>query len=149
MSGNSLTQCLVTCLKNDIFLIVFDIFQNWSEIVPESINWHQKQFFVDIFIQNHRFYEDLKNIRFQPKTSGNRDSRHQNSQTFHADACVRCCAGSLSMLTHGAKHSLWSKCSGWPPVENQGLVSWVVKVTLCMIYLRWIFRDRSLAKMYI
>ena len=38
--------------------------QNWSEIVPESINWRPKQFFDDIFIQNHRFYEDLKNIRF-------------------------------------------------------------------------------------
>ena len=69
------------------------------------------------------------------------------SMLTHVCGVVR---GSISYLnSNRAKHSLWWNCSGWPPVENRGLVSWVVKLTLCMIYLPWIFRDRSLAKMFI
>ena len=38
---------------------------------------------------NDRIYEDLKIIRFYPKTPGNRDSGHQKSQVFHADGHIR------------------------------------------------------------
>ena len=45
------------------------------------------------------------------KTPANLDSRLQVSQFFHADACVRCCAGFSSHFPHGAKHSL----KNWAP----------------------------------
>ena len=42
-------------------------------------------------------YQILENLDFdqkQPKTSGFIDFSTSNIQIFHADACVRCCAGS-------------------------------------------------------
>ena len=50
--------------QNDEKFKIFWHSQNWSVIIPESINWVPKQFFDDNFIQNHRFYEDWKNMRF-------------------------------------------------------------------------------------
>ena len=41
-------------------------------------------------------YEILENLDFdekEPKTSGFIDFSISNIQIFHADACVRCCAG--------------------------------------------------------
>ena len=43
-------------------------------------------------------YEILENLDFdekEPKTSGFIDFSTSNIQIFHADACVRCCAGFL------------------------------------------------------
>ena len=43
-------------------------------------------------------YQILENLDFdekQPKTSGFIDFSTSNIQISHADACVRCCAGSL------------------------------------------------------
>ena len=120
--------------ENDEKIKFFWYSQNQSGIIPASINWHPKQFFDDIFIPNHRIYEDLKIIRFYPKTPGNRDSGHQKSQVFHADACVRCCAGSRGFPLHGAKHSLCSLALGWPPAENRGSATLPPKINLSLIF---------------
>ena len=41
---------------------------------------------------------ESKNQEKQPKTSGLIDFSTSNIQIFHADACVRCCAGFLSHM---------------------------------------------------
>ena len=46
-------------------------------------------------------YQIVENLDFdekQPKTSGFIDFSTSHIQIFHADACVRCCAGVLSHM---------------------------------------------------
>ena len=98
---------------------IFGYSQNDSEIIPESKNQCKKQFWIDFLMQNYKFYGNLENIKFHAKIPENDDSRHHDYQIFHADACVRCCAGSYGFPPHGAKHSLCSMGLGQPPAENQ------------------------------
>ena len=112
----------------------FDIHRINLESFQNRKNQCKKQFLIDIFIPNDRIYEDLKIIRFYPKTPGNRDSGHQKCQVFHADACVRCCAGSRGFPPHGAKHSLCSLALGWPPAENRGSATLPPKINLSLIF---------------
>ena len=105
--------------QNDEKIKIFGYSQNDSEIIPESKNQCKKQFLIDFFMQNYRFYGNLENIKFHAKIPENDDSRHHDYQIFHADACVRCCAGSYGFPPHGAKHSLCSMTLGQPPAENQ------------------------------
>ena len=42
----------------------------------------------------YQFFENLDFDQKEPKTSGFIDFSISNIQIFHADACVRCCAGS-------------------------------------------------------
>ena len=95
----------------DIHKMIQKSFQNQKTI--------EKQFLIDLFMQNYRFYGNLENIKFHAKILENDDSRHHDYQIFHADACVRCCAGSYGFSPHGAKHSLCSMALGQPPAENQ------------------------------
>ena len=41
----------------------------------------------------YQFFENLGFHEKEPKTSGFIDFSTSNFQIFHADACVRCCAG--------------------------------------------------------
>ena len=43
----------------------------------------------------YQIFENLDFNEKEPKTSGFIDFSTSNIQIFHADACVRCCAGSL------------------------------------------------------
>ena len=103
-------------MKNTFFL---GYSQNDSEIIPESNNQCEKPFLIDFLMHNYKFYGNLENMKFHAKIPENDDSRHHDYQIFHADACVRCCAGSYEFPPHGAKHSLCSMALGQPPAENQ------------------------------
>ena len=48
-------------------------------------------------IKDH-FFENLDFNEKEPKTSGFIDFSTSDIQIFHADACVRCCAGAVSHM---------------------------------------------------
>ena len=68
-------------------------------------------------------YEILENLDFdakEPKTSGFIDFSTSNIQIFHADACVRCCAGFRLTWCEALSVII---CLGEAEGQNRGLVA--------------------------
>ena len=55
----------------------------------------------------YQFFENLDFNEKEPKTSGFIDFSTSNIQIFHADACVRCCAGTPTPRDSRTHASAW------------------------------------------
>ena len=57
-----------------------------------------KHIYTQKIVVKYQFFENLDFDEKEPKTPGFIDFSTSNIQIFHADACVRCCAGVSSHM---------------------------------------------------
>ena len=117
--------------KNQNFLKFAESFRNHSRIKKLL----QKAFSEWFFHAKPSILWKSGNQQFLPWNTGKWRFQTFKFSIFHADACVRCCAGSPWFPLHGAKHSLCHFILGWPPAETAHKITWPQNLYFHDIYL--------------